>query len=88
MTMSTDAGFEVLRRAAEAAVARRADDYTVAVARSGRRVDDLRYVATGLQRAVDAANAELLALGLNGAEAEAVITALLCGLMPPDYPLD
>jgi len=86
--MSTDAGLEILRRAAQAAERRRADEYMQAVARSSRRVEGLGDVARNLQRAVDAAGAELVVLGLNGVEAEAVLTALLCGLVPPPFPLD
>jgi hypothetical protein len=83
--MPTDEGFAILLRAVESAVERRTTDAMQARPRFVAGVGD---VARAMQRATDAANAELSALGLNGYECERVLTAILCGLIPPPYPLD
>ena len=84
--MGTDEGFAILKRAADAATTRYVTDYQHH--RLPRQVDGLGDVARKLQRAIDAAGAELLALGLNGVEAELVISAWMNGLIPPPYPME
>ena len=86
LEMDTRNGFEILRRAADAAMERRATDYMRACARQPRYVAGVADVARGLQRATDAAGAELAALGcFNGMEVELVLQAIVCGLIPPPY---
>jgi len=95
--MSTRAGLAMLRRAAEAAANIRANDRLRAQARFPRRelTDDLAStvagvadVAAALQRAVDAAGAELVLLGLNGSESELVLQSILAGIIAPPYPME
>jgi hypothetical protein len=85
--MSARDGFDILLDAAKAASNRYADDFLRAQAKGSRHVEGLGDVARQLQRAVDFAGAELVVLGLNGREAEGVLTCLLCGLIPPPYPM-
>jgi hypothetical protein len=86
--VATDEGYEILRRAIETATARRASDYAAAVAKGPQRIPELRHVAANLKRAVDAAGMELAVLGLNGIEVEAVLRAIIDGLIPPPYFFD
>lgn len=83
--MDTTDGFEILKHAADAAVHRRASDYLAAQAKGARYVDGVADVARAMQRATDAAGAELAALGLNGIECELVLNAIINGLQPPPY---
>jgi len=86
--MGTDAGLEILRRAAIDAANIRATDAMRAHERGPRHVAGLGDIVRLMQRQTDAAYEELVALGLSGYEAEQVLTCILCGLVPPDYPLD
>jgi hypothetical protein len=85
MTMGTDEGFEILRRAIESATSRTANDYLLAVAKGPQYLPELRHVAAGVQRAVDAAGHELAALGLNGIEIQVVLAAIVRGTIAPPY---
>lgn len=86
--MATDKGFAILRECIYAAQAQRAVDYAAAEAKGPQYVPELREIAANLQRAADAAGMELAALGLNGMEVEAVLAALIEGLISPPYPME